>query len=120
MQGLALDQAVTTFTASEFGRTLSNNGDGTDHGWGGHHFVIGGAVDGGRVYGELPPLDLEDTQLNVGQGRVVPTLSVDQYAATLARWYGLDDSLRDTVFPNLQFMTGSKLAIEGPDLGFFI
>lgn len=119
MQSLTLDQSVTTFTASEFGRTLSNNGNGTDHGWGGHHFVIGGAVSGGRVFGELPPLDLEDTRLNVGQGRIVPTLSVDQYAATLSRWYGLDDSLRGTVFPNLQFMTGSKLAIEGPDLGLF-
>jgi uncharacterized protein (DUF1501 family) len=118
LQTLALDQSVTTFTASEFGRTLSNNGDGTDHGWGGHHFVIGGAVDGGRVFGELPPLDLEDTRLNVGQGRVVPTLAVDQYAATLARWYGLEESLMDTVFPNLSQMTGSKLAIQGPDLGF--
>lgn len=115
----ALDDSVTTFTASEFGRTLSNNGDGTDHGWGGHHFVIGGSVSGGRVIGRLPSLDLADTELNVGQGRIVPTLSVDQYAATLSRWYGLDDSLRGTVFPNLQFMTGSKLAIEGPDLGFF-
>ncbi|GIX36387.1 MAG: hypothetical protein KatS3mg126_2166 [Lysobacteraceae bacterium] len=115
---LAADGLVTTFTASEFGRTLSNNGDGTDHGWGGHHFVIGGAVRGAAVYGRLPDLDLANPQTQVGEGRVVPTLSVDQYAATLARWFGLEDALRDTVFPNLAFMTGPKLAIEGPDLGF--
>ncbi|MCK7594036.1 DUF1501 domain-containing protein [Pseudomarimonas salicorniae] len=113
-----LDQHVTTFTSSEFGRTLSNNGDGTDHGWGGHHFVVGGSVEGGRVFGQLPPLGLDGNPLNVGQGRLLPTLAVDQYAATFARWFGLDDTLRNTVFPNLAHMTGSKLAISGPDLGF--
>jgi uncharacterized protein (DUF1501 family) len=114
----ALSQNVTLFTASEFGRTLSNNGDGTDHGWGGHHVVVGGSVDGGRIIGELPPLGLANNPLNAGWGQIIPRLAVDQYAATLARWFGLPDSERAAIFPNLVHMTGPKLAIEGPDLGF--
>lgn len=113
-----LGDQVTAFTASEFGRTLSNNGDGTDHGWGGHHFVVGGSVRGGQVFGELPPLGLQNNPLNLGQGRIIPTLAVDQYAATLASWFGLAASDRAEVFPNLAQMVGSKLSIEGPDLGF--
>ncbi len=114
----ALANKVTLFTASEFGRTLSNNGDGTDHGWGGHHFVIGNAVHGGQIYGRLPNLSLTNNPENAGWGQIIPTLAVDQYAATLARWFGLSDADRGLIFPNLEFMTGPKLAIEGPDLGF--
>jgi uncharacterized protein (DUF1501 family) len=114
----ALADKVTLFTASEFGRTLSNNGDGTDHGWGGQHFVVGNAVNGGQFFGRLPNLSLTGNPENAGWGQIIPTLAVDQYAATLARWYGLSDTDRATIFPNLQFMTGPKLAIEGPDLGF--
>ena len=113
-----ISDKVTLFTGSEFGRTLSNNGDGTDHGWGGHHFVVGGSVLGGRIVGELPPLALSNNPLNAGWGQIIPRLAVDQYAATLARWFGLSDSDRSTIFPNLVHMTGPKLAIEGPDLGF--
>ena len=115
----ALDDKVTAFTASEFGRTLSNNGDGTDHGWGGHHFVVGGSVNGGQLFGQLPPLALQDNPSSIDrQGRFIPTLAVDQYAATLASWFGLAADARAAVFPNLEFMTGPKLAIQGPDLGF--
>ena len=113
-----ISEQVTLFTGSEFGRTLSNNGDGTDHGWGGHHFVVGGSVLGGRIVGEQPPLALSNNPLNAGWGQIIPRLAVDQYAATLARWFGLSDSDRSTIFPNLVHMTGTKLAIEGPDLGF--
>ncbi len=111
---------VTTFTASEFGRTLTNNGDGTDHGWGGHHFVFGGGVDGQRIIGRMPNLSADESNPdNAGWGQIIPTLSVDQYAATLATWYGLDPVAdRPDIFPNLEFMTGPLLAIEGPDLGF--
>lgn len=110
---------VTTFTSSEFGRTLTINGDGTDHGWGGHHMVFGGAVNGGRIYGQMPNLASGNSNPdNAGWGQIIPTLSVDQYAATLATWYGLSNADRATIFPNLQFMTGSLLSVPGPNLGF--
>ncbi|MBB5207036.1 DUF1501 domain-containing protein [Chiayiivirga flava] len=114
-----LGNSVTTFTASEFGRTLTNNGDGTDHGWGGHHLVFGGGVDGGRIYGRMPDLrPPESNPDDAGWGQIIPTLSADQYAATLATWFGLSGADRSDIFPNLEFMEGPLLSIEGPDLGF--
>lgn len=97
---------VTAFTGSDFGRTLASNGDGSDHGWGGHHFIVGGAVNGQRFYGTAPPVSVGGTtaladQWHVGQGRLLPTTSVDQYAATLARWFGVDDSEMANVVPNI-------------------
>ncbi len=107
---MALQDSITTFTASEFGRTISINGDGTDHGWGAHQIVVGGAVRGQRYYGQFPDLEVEGPD-DAGWGQLIPTTSVDQYAATLARWYGLPDSDRPLVFPNI----GNFAA---PDLGF--
>jgi uncharacterized protein (DUF1501 family) len=103
---LGVQNQVTAFTGSDFGRTLASNGDGSDHGWGGHHFVVGGAVNGQRFYGTPPPVSVGgttalDDQWHVGQGRLLPTTSVDQYAATLARWFGVDDSEMATVLPNI-------------------
>ncbi|MGL5003377.1 MAG: DUF1501 domain-containing protein, partial [Casimicrobium sp.] len=98
---LGVAQQVTTFTASDFGRTLTSNGDGSDHGWGGHHFVVGGAVRGGQFYGELPSpiLGVND----VGSGRLLPTTGVDQLAATLASWMGVNkDDIERTVAPNIK------------------
>ncbi|MCO5106303.1 MAG: DUF1501 domain-containing protein [Burkholderiaceae bacterium] len=92
---------VTLFTASDFGRTLTSNGDGTDHGWGAHHFVTGGAVRGKDVYGRYPLIGV-NTDDDVGQGRLLPAVSVDQYAGTLARWFGLTATQVDEVFPNLR------------------
>jgi len=101
---------VTTFTASDFGRTLASNGDGSDHGWGGHHFVVGGAVKGGQFYGTAPHVSVT-TDDQVGQGRLLPSTSVDQYAATLARWFGASDADLASIMPNLaNFAT--------PNLGF--
>jgi uncharacterized protein (DUF1501 family) len=91
---------VTTFTASDFGRTLVSNGDGSDHGWGSMHFVMGGAVRGGRFYG-TPPAVGSNTPDDVGQGRLIPTTSVDQYAATLASWFGVAPGDLRTVLPNI-------------------
>ncbi|MEM8825949.1 MAG: DUF1501 domain-containing protein, partial [Pseudomonadota bacterium] len=91
---------VTTFTASDFGRTLASNGDGSDHGWGGHHLVMGGAVNGGRFYGTAPQISLE-TEDQIGQGRLLPTTSVDQYAATLASWFGVESFEMPGVAPNI-------------------
>ena len=91
---------VTAFTASDFGRTLTSNGDGSDHGWGSHHFVMGGAVAGRRFYG-TPPALANDGPDDVGQGRLLPTTSVDQLGATLGRWFGVSDTDLLTVFPDL-------------------
>ena len=91
---------VTTFTASDFGRTLSANTDGSDHGWGSTHFVMGGAVRGGRHHGTAPII-ASDGLDDVGQGRWLPTTSVDHLAASLGRWMGLSDSQLLDVLPNL-------------------
>jgi uncharacterized protein (DUF1501 family) len=97
---LGAEQQVTAFTASDFGRTLVVNGNGTDHGWGSHHMVIGGAVRPGRLVGRLPVV-AENGPDDVGQGRLLPSTSVDQYAATLAKWFGVDAASIATVLPNL-------------------
>jgi len=98
---LGVASKVTTFTAADFGRTLTTNGDGTDHGWGGHQIALGGAVKGNAIYGQMPEIRIEGPQ-DSGRGRIIPTTSVDQYAATLASWYGLPDANMRDVFPNLQ------------------
>ncbi len=98
--GSDLRNNVTLFTASDFGRTFTSNGDGTDHGWGSHHFVIGGAVKGKAIYGEFPVTGLKHN-LDVGSGSLLPQLSVDQYGATLASWFGVSNSQLAEIFPNI-------------------
>lgn len=108
---------VTTFTASDFGRTFTSNGDGTDHGWGAHHFVMGGAVQGGDVYGTFPTYGLRNAAGNDfsspdqvgGNGSLLPSVSVDQYAATLGRWFGLSEQQLLDVLPNLRNFTQRDL-----------
>jgi uncharacterized protein (DUF1501 family) len=107
---LGVADKVTTFTASDFGRTLASNGNGSDHGWGGHHFVMGAAVKGGQYYGTAPSVSLTSDD-QVGQGRLLPSTSVEQYAGTLARWFGVSDTELPTILPNVgNFATA--------DLGF--
>jgi uncharacterized protein (DUF1501 family) len=91
---------VTLFTASDFGRTLASNGAGSDHGWGSHHFVAGGAVNGRNIYGRFPVTTL-GTSDDVGSGRLLPSTSVTEYAATLGRWMGLSNTDLSLVLPNL-------------------
>lgn len=91
---------VTAFTGSDFGRTLTSNANGSDHGWGAMHFVIGGAVRGKAIYG-TPPAIANNGPDDVGQGRLLPSLSVDQYAATLATWFGVSNGSLSTVVPNI-------------------
>lgn len=101
--------SVTTFTASDFGRTFTSNGDGTDHGWGAHHFVMGGAVRGGDLYGRFPVLgpknannnDFNSSPDQLGNGSLLPTSSVDQLGGTLGRWFGLSDTQVLEIFPRL-------------------
>ncbi len=111
---LGVADQVTSFTASDFGRTLTSNGDGSDHGWGSHHIIVGGAVKGKDFYGVAPPVSVGNTsntedQWHVGQGRLLPTTSVDQYAGTLATWFGVNPnsidgtaSELDSILPNLR------------------
>ena len=110
MDSIGKSNEVTTFTASEFGRTIVSNGDGSDHGWGAHHFVMGGAVNGQQFYGTAPtPANggIED----VGQGRYLPTTSVDQFAATLARWFGVSEAEMPRIAPSIG-------RFDQKDLGF--
>lgn len=92
---------VTVFTASDFGRTTIDNGDGTDHGWGAHQFVMGGSVQGRNIYGTLPPPVLDMAQYTPEGGRLIPTVSVDEYAASLGRWLGVSDTQLSGILPNL-------------------
>ena len=100
LNSLGLANNVTVFSASDFGRTLVTNGSGSDHGWGSHHFVAGGAVKGYRIYGTFPETALGTSQ-DTGSGRLLPTVSVTQYAATLGRWMGLTNTDLQTVLPNI-------------------
>jgi uncharacterized protein (DUF1501 family) len=106
---LGIANSVTTFTASDFGRSLAVNADGTDHGWGGHHFVIGGDVRGQRFYGAMPSLLQNDNPDDTGYGQIIPTQAVDQYAATIASWFGVDSGGVNDIFPNLGRFPSSNL-----------
>jgi uncharacterized protein (DUF1501 family) len=97
---LGVAQAVTTFTQSDFGRTLTSNGDGTDHAWGGVQVVVGQAVRGRRLFGRYPSLALNGPE-DVGAGRLIPSVSADQYAATLARWFGIGEADLARVAPHI-------------------
>ncbi len=132
MTSLGIADKVTAFTSSEFGRTLSSNGDGSDHGWGGHQFVVGGAVNAG-FYGYAPPVSVSSTsapadQWHVGQGRLLPSTGVDQYAATLAKWFGVNDlelvgtagqNYNDAILPFLHNFGGTANGVDyARNLGF--
>ncbi len=105
---LGVANNVTTFTASDFGRTLASNADGSDHGWGSHSFVMGGAVNGGRFYGTAPRVSLQSDD-QVGQGRLLPTTGVDQFAATLARWFGCSATDLPGILANIGNFSNTNL-----------
>lgn len=118
---LGVANQVTAFTASDFGRTLTSNGDGSDHGWGSHHFMVGGAVRGKAFYGKAPPVSVTNSsvdandQWHVGQGRLLPSTSVDQYAGTMATWFGVQGAEMNGILPNLTNFN----SVDYPrDLGF--
>jgi uncharacterized protein (DUF1501 family) len=113
-QELLVDQSVTTFTASEFGRTLTPSGaDGTDHAWGNHHFIIGTGVKGGQFFGNFPLLALGSNYDANMRGTLIPTTAVDQYGATLAQWFGVAPASLPTVFPNIGNFPSNKLGFLG-------
>ena len=105
---LAVANNVTLFSASDFGRTFQSNGQGSDHGWGSNHFVVGGAVKGGSIIGTYPNLTINGPD-DTGNGKWIPTTAVDQMGATLGKWFGAGSALND-IFP--------RLANFDADLGF--
>lgn len=98
---LGLQDSVMTFSASDFGRTLRSNGRGTDHAWGGNQFVMGGPVQGGRIYGTFPDQTLESADDTGYGGRMIPTTSVDEWFAEMLRWFGVPAAEMDYVLPNI-------------------
>ncbi len=117
LTGLEVFDKVTTFTCSDFGRTLTSNGKGSDHGWGGHHMVMGGAVNGGQIYGDYPLLS-SSSPLDIGRGVYIPTTSIDSYFAELALWLGVAPSDLSSVLPNVsRFYSPSSTT---PPLGFLL
>ena len=100
LEEIGVADQVTTFTASDFARTLSSNGRGSDHAWGGNHLVLGGAVSGGDIYGSFPDLYL-GSPLDTNRGRLIPTMSVDELFAELALWFGVPSADLDLVLPNI-------------------
>ena len=113
-QELGIADSVVVFTASEFGRTLSPSGsDGSDHAWGNHHFVIGGGVAGGKIYGSFPSLALGGPNDANTRGTLIPTIGVDQYGSTLAQWFGVSQANLATVFPNIGNYPTNNLGFLG-------
>ena len=110
LSSVGAQNQVTTFSASDFGRTYNTNGDGSDHGWGSHHFVLGGAVNGGDIYGRMPTFAINGPD-DTGRGRWIPTTSVDEFSATLAKWFGVSATDLPVVLPNIG-------RFAKPDLGF--
>ncbi|MEM7379018.1 MAG: DUF1501 domain-containing protein, partial [Pseudomonadota bacterium] len=103
---------VTVFSGADFGRTLVANGSGTDHGWAGHHFVAGGDVRGRRILGRMPEYDPEGEEYTVSRARLIPSVSIEQYSASLGRWLEVDDATINSVMPNL-----ANFSVQ--DLDFF-
>ena len=103
-----ISKSVTAFTASDFSRTFPSNGQGSDHGWGSHHIIVGGAVNGGKTYGTFPTLAVNGPD-DTGTGRWIPTTSTDQYFATLATWFGVPSTSLATIFPNIGRFATSNL-----------
>lgn len=99
---LGVESEVTLFTASDFARTLGTNGQGSDHAWGGNHMIMGGGVDGGKIFGDYPELT-ENNPLNLGRGRMIPTTAVDELAAEIATWFGIsNDQDMEQIIPNIR------------------
>jgi uncharacterized protein (DUF1501 family) len=112
LEDMGMQNNVTTLTISDFGRSTGNNGDGTDHAWGGNYFVMGGAVKGG-LYGTLPDLTLGSDDDLTKKGRLIPTTSMSQYYNTVFKWFGIDDNMMDTILPELKNFAQT-------DLGFMV
>jgi uncharacterized protein (DUF1501 family) len=113
-QELGMAQNVTTFTESDFSRTFQpTTDDGSDHAWGSHHLVVGGAVKGGQIFGQFPAFELAGPNDTDTRGRWIPTTSIDQYGATLCAWFGIPANALPSVFPNLPNFSTTNLGFLG-------
>jgi uncharacterized protein (DUF1501 family) len=110
---LGVADQVTSFTASDFNRTFRSNGKGSDHAWGSHHLVVGGGVDGGKIFGQFPTIAIDGPD-DDGGGHFIPTTSVDQYSATLAKWFGVSTADMPTIFSNLGRFATPDIGIMKP------
>ncbi|MGH9612649.1 MAG: DUF1501 domain-containing protein, partial [Bryobacteraceae bacterium] len=111
-QELGVAENVTTFTESDFSRTFQpTSGGGSDHAWGSHHLVIGGAVKGGQIYGQFPQFELAGPNDTDTRGRWIPTTSIDQYGATLSSWFGIPDANLGSIFQNFPNFGSQKLGL---------
>jgi uncharacterized protein (DUF1501 family) len=108
LEYLGMENEVTLLTCSDFGRSTGDNGDGTDHAWGSSYFVLGGAVKGG-LYGKAPNLSLGSDDDYTKKGRLIPTTSMSQYFATVSKWFGLDESSLNAIFPELKNFSQTDL-----------
>ena len=111
---MGIPDRVTAFTLSDFGRTLQPSGSGSDHGWGSHHLILGGAVQGGAVYGTFPSLALGGPDDSGSRGAFIPTTSLDQYGATLAAWLGVPVGQLQAVFPNIAKFNAPTVGFMAP------
>ena len=100
---------VTSFTLSDFGRSLQPSGSGSDHGWGNHHVILGGAVQGGQIYGAFPSMSLGGPDDSGNRGALIPSTSTEQYGATLATWLGVPEANLPSVFPNISNFAAANL-----------
>ncbi len=114
LKDLDVESSVLTYTASEFGRTLTSNRDGTDHAWGGNQILMGGGIKGGEIFGSYPVLELDGPEDYNGDGRFIPSTSVTQFGTTIAKWLGVPSNRLSHVFPNISHFQGQE------DLGFFV
>ena len=112
IEEMGMDKNITTFNVSDFGRSVGNNGDGTDHAWGSHHFVMGGAVKPG-IYGTLPDLTLGGEDDSSKKGRLIPTTSMAQYFGTIVKWFGADEDTLNELFPDRVNFTQKDLGFMG-------
>ena len=110
---LGVADRVTSFTLSDFGRTLQPSGTGSDHGWGSHHLILGGAVQGGNVYGTFPQMALGGPDDSGNRGAMIPSSSTDQYGSTLAKWFGVPAASLPAVFPNIANFGTADLGFMG-------
>jgi len=113
MKELGVESSVLTYTASDFGRTLTNTGNGTDHAWGGNQIIMGGGVKGGEIFGSYPVLELDGDEDYNADGRMIPSTSITQMGSTIAKWFGVPENRLTAVFPNLVNFSGRG------DLGYF-
>jgi len=113
MKEIDKHSSVLTYTASDFGRTLTSTGSGTDHAWGGNDILMGGAIKGGELFGTYPSMELDSDDDYRGDGRMIPTTSITQHGATIARWFGVPQNRLSAVFPNMSNFAGQT------DLGYF-